>query len=175
MALDELGNAHTEVSLHYENDLASWESGRDPELVWRLMLDGVYGGYLRLFTKHASRPLSAQIDGVESGLSEIGEESGKTVFGRFFSLPKGANRDLFFSYVTPAIVDFEGDSAEYRLLIQKQPGTGAIPLRVRLSLPQGARLISLELDGEPLNGTGLDIQTDLSRDREIVLRYSPAG
>jgi len=175
VALDELGNAHTEVSLHYENDLASWESGRDPELVWRLMLDGVYGGYLRLFTKHASRPLSAQIDGVESGLSEIGEENGKTVFGRFFSLPKGENRALFFSYVTPAIVDFEGDSAEYRLLIQKQPGTGAIPLRVRLSLPQGARLISIELDGELLNGTGLDMHTDLSRDREIVLRYSPAG
>ena len=91
VALDELGNAHTEVSLHYENDLASWESGRDPELVWRLMLDGVYGGYLRLFTKQPAVSLSVAIDGVESGREEIGEESGKTVFGRFFALPKGTN------------------------------------------------------------------------------------
>jgi hypothetical protein len=139
------------------------------------MLDGLYGGYLRLFTKAHSRLLSVQIDGAEAGPSELTEENGKTVFGRFFALPKGAKRELSFSYVTPAIVDFRGDAAEYRLLIQKQPGTGAIPLRIRLALPEGARAIALELDGKPLNSGALEVQTDLSRDREVVLRYSPAG
>jgi hypothetical protein len=139
------------------------------------MLDGLYGDYLRLFTKAHSRLVGVQLDGAEAGPSELTEENGKTVFGRFFALPKGAKRDLSFSYVTPAIVSFRGDAAEYRLLIQKQPGTGAIPLRIRLILPEGARPISLELDGEPLKGGGLDVQTGLSRDREIVLRYSPAG
>lgn len=175
VALDELGDAHSELGLRYENDLASWEEGRDPELVQRLMLDGLYGGYLRLFAKARSRLLSVQIDGAEAGPSELTEENGKTVFGRFFALPKGATKEVSFSYVTPAIVSFSGDAAEYRLLIQKQPGTGAIPLRIRLTLPEGARPISLELDGKPVDGGGLEVQTDLSRDREVVLTYSPAG
>jgi hypothetical protein len=139
------------------------------------MLDGLYGGYLRLFAKARSRLLSVQIDGAEAGPSELTEENGKTVFGRFFALPKGATKEVSFSYVTPAIVSFSGDAAEYRLLIQKQPGTGAIPLRIRLTLPEGARPISLELDGKPVDGGGLEVQTDLSRDREVVLTYSPAG
>jgi hypothetical protein len=175
IALDELGNAHSELGLRYENDLASWEEGRDPELVRRLMLDGLYGGYLRLFTKANSRLVSVKIDGAEAGASELTEENGKTVFGRFFALPKGAKRELSFSYVTPAIVDFRGDAAEYRLLIQKQPGTGAIPLRIRLILPEGAEPVSLELDGESLDSKNLEVQTDISRDREIVLRYRPGG
>ena len=175
VALDELGNAHTEVALHYENDLASWEQGRDPELVRKLMLEGLYGGYLRLFTKHNSRPLDVRIDGASAGLEELTEEKGKTVLGRFFALPKGAKKDVSFSYVTPAIVGFSGPLAEYRLLIQKQPGTGAIPLRIRLTLPEGAEPVSFELDGESLDSKNLEVQTDISRDREIVLRYRPGG
>ncbi len=175
IALDELGNAHTEVALRYENDLASWEQGRDPELVYKMMLNGLYGGYLRLFTKLHSRPLDVQNDGTSVGLSELSEENGKTVFGRFFALPKGAKREISFSYVTPAVADLSGALAEYSLLIQKQPGTAAIPLTIRLDLPEGAEPVSLELDGEPLDGKDLDVQTALSRDREIVLKYRPGG
>jgi hypothetical protein len=119
--------------------------------------------------------VGVQIDGAEAGPSELAEENGKTVFGRFFALPKGAKRELSFSYVTPAVVGFRGDAAEYRLLIQKQPGTGAIPLRIRLILPEGAGPVSLELDGESLDSKNLEVQTDISRDREIVIRYRPGG
>jgi hypothetical protein len=173
--LDDLGNARKDVRLRYYNDVASWEQGRDPDLVRRLMLDGLYGGYLRLFAKGNSRPIGAQIDGAEAGLNEIGEEQGKSVFGRFFALPRGAVRQVDFACLTPAIVDFRGDLAEYRLLIQKQPGTGAAPLTVDIALPEGAQLASLELDDSLLSGENLPLQTDLSRDREIVVRYRPAA
>lgn len=175
LTLDELGNAEKDVRVRYHNNLPSWEEGRDPDLVRRLMLDGLYGGYLRLFTAANSRPVGVQIDGAEAGPSEIGEEQGKSVFGRFFALPSGAAREVAFRCVTPAIVDLHGEIAEYRLLLQKQPGAAAAPLTVTVSLPPGAELVSLELDGRPLEGDGARVRTDLSRDREIVVRYRPAG
>jgi hypothetical protein len=35
--------------------------------------------------------------------------------------------------------------------------------------------VSFELDGESLDCKNLEVQTDISRDREIVLTYRPAG
>ena len=174
VALDELGDAHSTVTLRYENDLASWEQGRDPELVSRLMLGGLYGGYLRLFTRQPSRLLDVAIDGASAGAEEIGTENGKTVFGRFFGLPKGAKREVSFRYVTPGVAELGDRMARYRLFIQKQPGTGAVPLSLRFSLPEGAKLVSLELNGKQLDGNALEVRTDLSRDREIVLTYQTA-
>jgi hypothetical protein len=174
VALDELGDAHSTVTLRYENDLASWEQGRDPELVSRLMLGGLYGGYLRLFTRQPSRLLDVAIDGASAGAEEIGTENGKTVFGRFFGLPKGAKREVSFRYVTPGVAELGDRTARYRLFIQKQPGTGAVPLSLRFSLPEEAKLVSLDLDGKRVDGNGLEVQTDLSRDREIVLTYQTA-
>ena len=171
VALDELGNAHSSVTFHYQNNLPSWEQGRDPALVYKLMLQGVYGGYLRLFTKEPSRLVDIAIDGANVGAEEVTAESGKTVFGRFFGLPKGAQREVAFRYITPGVADLSGPTAQYRLFIQKQPGTGPIPLTLRLSLPQGAKLVSLELDGKRLAGDSPEVQTDLSQDREIVLTY----
>ncbi|MDI6858516.1 MAG: DUF4012 domain-containing protein [Dehalococcoidia bacterium] len=175
LALDDLGNAEKEVRVRYRNDLPSWEQGRDPDLVRRLMLDGLYGGYLRLFTAAKSRLVSVEIDGAEAGPSEIGEEQGKGVFGRFFALPSGAAREVAFHWATPAVVDFRGELAEYRLLFQKQPGAAAAPLMVTVSIPPGAELVSLELDGRALEDAGLRVRTDLSRDREIVVKYKPVG
>jgi hypothetical protein len=175
VSLDDLGDAQSTVKLSYRNDLATWEQGRDPLLVQRLMLGGLYGGYLRLFTGPASRLLDVSIDGVSAGPEEIGSESGKGVFGRFFALPKGASREVAFSYVTPAVVDLTGETASYRLFIQKQPGTGAVPLTLHFMLPARAKLVSLDLDGKQLGGDSLEVQTDLSRDREIVLTYESSG
>ena len=158
VALDELGDAHSTVTLRYVNNVASWEQGRDPELVYRLMLGGLYGGYLRLFTKHPSRLLDIAIDGASAGAEEVGVESGKAVFGRFFSLPRGARREVAFHYVTPGVAELGDSTARYRLFIQKQPGTDAVPLSLHFSLPEGAKPVSLEMDGERLDGNGLEVQ-----------------
>jgi hypothetical protein len=174
VAFDELGNAHSSATLHYANNVAAWEQGHDPDLAYRLMLGGLYGGYLRLFTRQASQLLDVAIDGATVGAEEAGVESGKSVFGRFFSLPRDATREVAFRYVTPGIVESSNDAWRYRLFVQKQPGTGAVPLSLRFSLPEGATPVSLELDGQGVDGDGLELQTDLSRDREIVLTYRTA-
>ncbi|MGA2286182.1 MAG: DUF4012 domain-containing protein [Dehalococcoidia bacterium] len=175
VALDELGDAHSTVTFDYQNHVAAWEQGRDPTLVYRLMLQGLYGGYLRLYTNGSSRLVDVAVDGTSAGAQEVSQEDGKSVFGRFFSLPKDAQRQVAFQYVTPAVADLSGKTSQYRLFIQKQPGTGDIPLSLSLSLPEGAKPLSLQLDGKPVSGDGLEVQTDLSRDREIVLTYQTAG
>jgi hypothetical protein len=174
--LDELGNAKTKVTVNYDNDLPAWEEGRDPELVRKLMLGGMYGDYLRLLAPPRSRLLEVREGGESTGAEEIGEEQGKTVFGRFFALPRGESTDLSFSYVAPSVVTTIPASREYRLFIQKQPGTAAAPLHLTVTLPAGARLISAELDGstEAVRTAGdgaIQIDTDLSHDRELVVQY----
>ncbi len=177
--LDELGNAQTRVDVSYENNLPTWEEGRDPELVRKLMLGGMYGGYLRLLATAHSRLVEVREDAQPVGVEETGQEEGKTVFGRFFALPKGESTQLSFSYVAPSVVRTKAAFREYRLFVQKQPGTSAIPLRVAITPPPGAQVLSVELNGsseaaeagEPVSGSAVEVTTDLSRDRELVVRY----
>ncbi|MBI4570683.1 MAG: DUF4012 domain-containing protein, partial [Chloroflexi bacterium] len=168
--LDREGTARHEVAVSYHNDLPAWSQGRDPLFVQRLMLDGLYGGYARLLAPYSSRLERVAIDGREVGPEEWSMERGKSVFGRFFSLPSGARATLAFSYATPYTTSADGEEHIYRLYLQKQPGTGAIPLTARIALPEGARLRSVALDGEELDAGGVS-ETDLAHDREIVVRY----
>jgi predicted metal-dependent hydrolase len=177
--LDELGNARIQLEVAYRNDLPAWERGRDPVLVKRLMLGGMYGGYLRLFAASGARLLEAHQDGAPAGVDEVSAEMGHSVFGRFFAVPSGESRRLSFAYVAPAVVRPDGRPSgrvergvhEYRLFLQKQPGTAAVPWHLRIVLPEGARVLSVELDGEARHASDIDLSMDLGRDREVVVRY----
>ena len=96
---------------------------------------------------------------------------GHSVFGRFFAVPSGESRRLSFSYVAPAVVRVESGVHEYRLFVQKQPGTAAVPWRLRVVPPEGAWVLSVELDGEARHASDIDLSMDLGRDREVVVRY----
>lgn len=167
--LDDSGSSSHTLRVSYRNTLPEWSAGRDPELVRRLMLDGLYGGYLRVLTPASSRLDGVQLAGREVGAEEISTEQGKDVFGRYFSLAAGEATELTFDYASFATVRSEGDLLVYRLFLQKQPGTGALPFRLRISLPEATFLHSVELDGAPV--PSLTIDTDLAQDREIVVRY----
>jgi hypothetical protein len=169
--LDGLGNARMDVQVDYRNDLPAWEQGRDPVLVERLMLGGMYGGYLRLFAAPGARLLEARQDGSPAGVDEVGTELGHSVFGRFFAVPSGESRRLSFSYVAPAVVRSDSGVYEYRLFLQKQPGTAAVPWHLRIVPPEGARVLSVERDGEARDTSELDLSIDLGRDHEVVVRY----
>ena len=169
--LDDLGNARVHVQVDYRNDLPDWERGRDPVLVERLMLSGMYGGYLRLFAAPGSRLLEVRQDGEIAGVDEVGTEMGHAVFGRFFAVPSGEGRRLSFDYLAPAVVRVESGVHEYRLSLQKQPGTEAVPWSLRIVPPEGARVLSVELDGETRHASEIELSTDLGRDREVVVRY----
>lgn len=165
--LDGEGTAHHRLTLRYRNPLDEWAQGRDPELVAALMLDGLYGGYLRLLAPPQARLSRVTIDGRSAGPEEITSEHGRASFGRYFSLPRGGERVVEFTYRVPGAAA----PGEYRLYIQKQGGTAATPITLHLSLPDGHRPRSVALHGEELAGAPLHIQTELSRDLELTIAY----
>lgn len=171
VALDQAGNARHTLSITYVNNLPRWEQGRDPEMVRRLMRGGLYGDYVRVLVPEGSRLRDVRWNGRTVGPEAITSEHNKTVFARFFTLPRGAATTLSFHYTVPDVVQAAEGVQEYHLLLQKQPGTRATPVTVRVQLPQGSRLLTVDLDGEPLTADPLAITTDLRVDREITIRY----
>ncbi|HEX5368044.1 MAG TPA: hypothetical protein VFY10_01375, partial [Dehalococcoidia bacterium] len=109
-------------------------------------------------------------DGNAVGAEQIGGELGYKVFGRYFQVLPGKSSQLEVAYETPGVVQASGEEHTYRLYIQKEAGTAAIPLSLTLALPAGAHLDSVLLDGER-NPTGLTINTDLRTDRTIEVTY----
>ena len=168
--IDAQGVTHHEVTVSYRNNLPLWAAGRDPLLVRRLMLSGLYGDYLRLLTPHGSQLESVTMAGDEVGPEEISVEQGKAVFGRFFALPSGQEIELVFRYSTLDIVQVEDDGLVYNLYLQKQSGTAAIPVTLQIILPDSAQLGHAELDNEPIDSLA-HIETDLAQDREISIGY----
>ncbi|MPZ22003.1 MAG: DUF4012 domain-containing protein [Dehalococcoidia bacterium] len=159
------------VDVTYRNELPTWAAGRDPELVQRLMLDGLYGDYLRLFAPLGSTLDSLLIDGQGVGAEAVEQEMGLLSFGRYFTVSPGAERRVSFAYDTPNLVEQAGGLFHYRLVMQKQAGTAGAPVSVSLVLPEGAVLEYATVDGQIAETRGVTLETDLSVDRVIEISY----
>ena len=98
---------------------------------------------------------------------------GWAVWTAFFALPTMEERTLTFDYQLPeGVLDRDPNgSVHYRLRVQKQPGTKAVPLRVEFTLPPTAELVAARPAGLPVMDT--DLRTD--RDFEIVFRRGKEG
>ena len=166
--LSSAGSARTVVTVDYANNLAPWVEGRDPELVRRLMLEGLYGGYLRLFVPEGSRIVSVRDEHREIGLEEFGEELGLTVFGRFFALPRDTRQRLVFEYIVPAAVGTKSDTWHYRLELSKQPGQQPLPVTLRVVPPERMEITSTTANG---NAYGADSKLDFVLDRDWTLEF----
>jgi len=171
--LDAEGDAHNRVTLQYENGLSRWAQGRDPSLVYDLMLSGFYGDYVRVLVPTQSRLEEVRISGQEAGPEGIALEAGKVSFGRYLPLPADSAATLTFAYEVPVAVTVSKGVYEYRLLVQKQAGARAMPLKIDFDLPEGASVQSVALDGRRLDGAPLHIESEMDRDRELVVRYRP--
>jgi hypothetical protein len=176
VSLDDLGNARNTVAVTYSNDYSTWARDQDPHLA--ALVTGqnsltVYGDYLRLLVPAGSSLVEVREDDAAVGAEAVSPEHGKTVLGRYFALPIDSRKTLTFSYTVPAALDTSQDPFVYRLLVQKQPGTAAVPLRIKVQAPRWARPVSLELDGQPAPLDSLGLETDLRRDRKLVVRLDP--
>ncbi len=166
--LSDSGSARTVVTVDYYNNLALWEAGRDPELVEKLMLGGLYGGYLRLFVPQGSRIVSVRDEHHEIGLEEIGEELGLTVFGRFFALPRDTRQRLVFEYIVPAAVGTKSDTWTYRITLQKQPGQHPLPVTFEVVPPEGMEVTSTVANGDAQTA---DSAIELVLDQDWTLEF----
>jgi hypothetical protein len=107
--------------------------------------------------------------------TQFDEEKDRLMFGNQFVLAPGAGRQIQQHYLLPDLIQKIGSRSYYRLLIQKQPGTGAHELTVRITLPLGAELLSSS--PKPTSVSDLprrvvEFHTRLTADRtfEIVFR-----
>jgi hypothetical protein len=136
------------------------------------MLDGVYGGYIRLYADPAAQLQDVRLDGGVVGPEQAGIEAGRMAFGRFMRVLPGKESALEFRYTTPSLLQERHGRLSYSLVVQKQAGTAAVPLVLRLFLPPGATDVEVLLDNKPWE-EGTTIRTDLRVDRQIEVSFRP--
>jgi len=176
VSIDAEGNATNVVTVAYANDYSAWSEGKDPDLAGLVIGHGslpLYGDYLRLLVPEGVSLRGLTEEGIPVGAEDTWSEDGKAVLARFFLLPLDAKKELAFTYAVPLVADTSESFHEYRLFVQKQPGTREIPLTIAINPPPGLKIISTEVDGEELEGKPNQVVTDLREDREVVVRYGP--
>ncbi|MEJ2211108.1 MAG: DUF4012 domain-containing protein, partial [Anaerolineae bacterium] len=154
------------------------------------MMDRCYWDYVRAYVPAASRLLEGPEPALPPGsllarsgrdlasppVSPTLQEGAWSVWAAFFSLPTMDERTLTWAYALPAgTVSAASDEGllTYRLQVQKQPGTVAVPLRLEIVLPPGAELVEAVPALEVAEAGHLLLDTDLRRDREFVLTFAP--
>ena len=128
-----------------------------------LMAKDCYWNYLRVYV-----PLGSELlwgEGVTQ-TETIAEEHGRTLFTTFMVVPAAESHTVSFTYRLPAI---QGD--EYRLLVQKQPGTDAVPLTVRVHLPDQISVVATEPGAREEQPSVVAWDLHLRRDRSVRIEW----
>jgi hypothetical protein len=127
------------------------------------LLERCYWDYLRVYIPAGSKLLD--VVGADGPVTTY-EESGRTVIATSFLLETAQARQIRVTY-RPNLPDDLG--SRYFLLVQKQPGTDALPLRVRVVPPNGTPPAAVSPAGWAwVNGVAL-WHGALGRDQAIEL------
>lgn len=148
------------------------------------LIDRCYWNYLRVyvpegatlmdFRTHAipgewmnlGEPVPARVDVLDNAGAVDQKPDGLSAFGAMVVVPRGEQRVTEFEFRLPSetITQVNPGVWLYHVDVQKQPGTLAVPLSVRVQLPEGAQLISadpeVERDGDFWRAE-LHLQTDI--------------
>ncbi|MBI4307960.1 MAG: DUF4012 domain-containing protein [Chloroflexi bacterium] len=144
--------------------------------------EGCYWDLLRVYVPEGSKLLGTSFVPIPEGsmVARYGPdlastwaivgavEWGAQEFSRFFVIPPGQTRSLWFEYALPdGTVRREGDQWRYTLLVQKQPGTSGIPLALTIVAPPSMiATVSLPY-ASPTTGNSVRVMVPLSIDRQF--------
>ncbi|MFN2184610.1 MAG: DUF4012 domain-containing protein [Anaerolineae bacterium] len=187
--------ARAEAVVSYRNesqrDVESCLQGIESLPTYEERMHGCFWNYVRFYTKEGAQLGAAQQEPVPPGsllsryrFAPVGDagpdigpvEKGKIPYGLFFVLAPGEEREVRMAWrLTPGTVEQEADRARYRLLVQKQAGTPATPLRVTVTLPPGAQLLSSSPEPAEVAGNLLSFFLLLETDQQIDLSFAPGG
>jgi len=109
----------------------------------------------------------AQVDILEE------EIDGVQGFGVLKVVPGEQSVATNFEFILPGqIIKTQRDSSNlvYNLRIQKQPGTLAVPITIRVHLPNNTHIQSVP-SGAIIQGSNILIETNLKEDREIEIVF----
>lgn len=164
-----------------------WNSGEIPGEA-HYPINRCYWNYLRIYkqdgtelldaTPHAipgdqmilGEPVPARVDDLEEELD------GVRGFGTLLVVPGGETMSTTLRFALPPGVISSQDTSSpgeltYQLTVQKQPGTVAIPILIRIHLPNRAAVKSISADAT-VQDNHLLIETNLQMDVNIELIFS---
>jgi hypothetical protein len=161
-----------------------FDSGQVPE-DYLYPVNRCYWNYLRVYKQQGVELLEAgphAIPGawmllgrsVPARVDELEEEiPGVRGFGTLLVVPGGQSLNTAFRFALPDSVLTRSDASgqmNYHLKVQKQPGTLAIPITIRIHLPERASVQTISLEAIR-QGNHLLIETDLRTDVLLELVF----
>jgi hypothetical protein len=188
----EQGRAEATVSYRNESSRAVEACVQEVESLpdYEQRMHGCFWNYARVYTRQGARlepvereplPPGSLLDRYrfappgDAGPDSGPVEKGKVPYGLFFVLLPGEGREVRLAWALPAgAVVQEGEGWRYRLLVQKQSGTPAIPLRVEVTLPPGARIVLVSPEPVEVAGGVAIFSLSLATDQEIDITFAPA-
>ena len=175
------------VTVHYENRSPAQVGPCMQRVRWvgsyQERMAGCYWNYVRFYVPQGAElvesgreplpPGSLLADFQFTALGDAGPaeepvEKDLVPVGLFFVVAPGQARDVRLEYTLPGdIVEQVQEGSHYRLLVQKQSGTAAIPLRVTVSLPPGAHLVRAAPEPAAVQDGVLTFDLLLDEDRHV--------
>ena len=150
-------------------------------------IDECHWSYLRIYRPAGTRLLAATPHAIpaESTLSETAipaqvddlhseDIPGAQVFGTLVLVRQRETVQTGFDFALPAFVlqPVKSGGWTYTLTVQKQPGTLAVPLTLKIRLPQGASLLSSSLKPDETGPDGLLYNLKLVEDVVLKLAFA---
>jgi len=142
-----------------------------------------YWDYLRVYVPLGSRltaatphaiPGEALLSGRDSPAQVMSGpvEGGREVFGTFFLLPPGGTLETRLAYDLPrTVLEAGAEGMRYSLWVQKQPGTMALPLTVRILLPLDRQVIASRPAPARVVDGALEYALSLETDQVVELTF----
>jgi hypothetical protein len=147
-------------------------------------MNACYWNYMRVYVPSGAELLEATPqrvpdewmtwgEGVDAQVDLLEEElEGLQGFGALMVVPGNEAQLNSFHYRLPEqVLVKEGDQVRYHLHVEKQPGTIAVPLTIRIHLPGRAALISSSMQAL-IQDDDLLIETDLHTDADLEVIFS---
>ena len=168
IVIDDFGRVRSRLSILYDNrSTGERECNKFDQYVptYETMTQGCYWDYVRVYV-----PSGAELIFATGGDEPVVvfSELGRTVFAAYFVLPPGEGRELVFEYSLPSDVLHED---RYDLTVQKQAGTGALPIMIAITGPEDLTPVEGGLQPDELSTSGAVYRTDLLVDRHLTVRF----
>jgi hypothetical protein len=177
--------------VQHEHPLRDWLGPCDQRPrygeTYRQMIERCYWDYLRIYVSSGTELSDATPHAVPGQALLSGEPNppevtvqdvptGHRVLGTLLLLRPGQTLDTRFEYVlAQGTLQSEGRLCRYNLTVQKQPGTGATALRVRVLLPPGAAIKASHPTPDSSLEPGPEYALTLATDQRISLTYECSG
>ena len=155
------------------------------------LIEGCYWDYLRVYMPEGAvlheataqsipsdwmirgEPVPARVDDLTNTYVMSERIEGVLAFGTFLVVPMGEKVETEFRFQLPSFVSISSDGGKkikYQLHVQKQPGTGSVPISLQIQLPAGAELIYAEPEGNSQSDLW-QLEWALTQDLDIELVF----